>query len=218
MNIYPSILTDEIEVASEQVDLCRNNSQVQTIQFDVIDGYFADNVTVFPSDLTFIDFGNLNVDFHLMTQEPMDFVYEIVDAKEFLPVRGIIGQVEQMTSQVNFLQEVKKNGWFAGLSLNLHTPLEAIEKDAWQYIDIIQIMGVRAGFQGQEFHLSSLDVVSELNNKIQDRNLNIEVMVDGGVKLNNSSEIESYGVDSVTVGSELWNSEDFDGTYSAYLD
>ena len=218
MNVYPSILTDEIDQVIEQVEICIDNSVVQTVQIDIVDGFFADNITVFPSDLFPVDFGNLTVDFHLMTQEPMDFVHEIRDSKEFLPVRAVVGQLEQMESQVDFLQEVKKNGWMAGLSLNLHTPVESIDEESWEFLDVIQVMGIKAGLQGQDFNVSTLNLVSELHDEIETRGLNIEIIVDGGVKLNNVSELEDYGVDGVAVGSALWKAEDFNDAYSDLLD
>ena len=217
MNVYPSILTDEIGRVIEQVEICKESSLVQIIQLDIIDGFFVDNITVFPGDLSLVDFGNLQVDFHLMTQEPMDFVHEIKDSKEFLPVRAVFGQLEQMTSQVDFLQEVKKNEWMAGLSLNLYTPIESIDEESWQYLDVIQIMGIRAGFQGQEFDVSILNLISEINGIIEGKNLNIEIIIDGGVKLDNVKEIVDYGADGVAVGSALWRSNDFKATYDDFL-
>ncbi|MBU0974108.1 hypothetical protein KKD03_00195 [Patescibacteria group bacterium] len=217
MNVYPSILTDEVDQVIDQVDMCRSNPDVQTVQIDVIDGFFADNITVYPSDLFPVDFGDLSVDFHLITEEPMDFVHEIRDSKEFLPVRAVIGQLEQMTSQVDFLKEVKKNGWMAGLSLNLHTPVESINEESWEFLDVIQIMGIKAGFQGQEFNTAVLNLVSELRSEIEDRGLDIEIIVDGGVKLDNVTEIKDHGADGVTPGSALWKAEDFDDAVSDFL-
>jgi len=217
MNVYPGILTDEIKQVETLIEICKDSSLVETVQIDVIDGFFVDNVTVFPGDLSSIDFGNLEIDFHLMTQEPMDFVHEIREHKDLLSVKSVIGQIEQMESQTNFLQEVKKYNWSAGLSLNLYTPLESIDKEAWNYLDIIQIMGVEAGFQGQKFNVSSLSLISEINDIIERKNLDIKVIVDGGVTLENIREIEGYGVDGVVVGSALWKSSDFDDTYRNFL-
>lgn len=218
MNIYPSILTDELDLVIDQVEICKESSMVRTVQLDILDGMYADNITVYPSDLSVVDFGNLTIDFHLMTQEPMDFVHEIQDSKDFLPVRAVLGQIEQMSSQLDFLEEVKKNGWIAGLSLNLHTPLESIEDDAWEHLDVIQIMGVQAGFQSQQFNPVCLEIVSELNDIIEEKDLNIEIIVDGGVKMENIEEIDEFGVDGASVGSALWKAENFDDTYQDFLD
>lgn len=218
MNVYPSILTDEIEIVEEQLDLCKNNPDVEIIQVDIIDGFFVDNLTIYPSDLNEVNFGDLRIDFHLMTQEPMDFVHEIRDSKDILPVRAVIGQIEQMSSQEAFLKEVKKNGWMAGLSLDLHTPLESIEEDAWEFVDVIQIMGNKAGFHGQEFNVSALNILSELHDMIEDKGLDVEIIVDGGIQLDNIKEIEDHGADSVAPESGLWKAENFDDAYSDFLD
>lgn len=217
MNVYPAILTDSLEEVAQQVATSASNISVETVQVDIIDSFFADNITVFPGDLAAIDFKNLTVDLHLMTQEPMDFVHEIKDVSDVLPVRAVLAQIEQMSSQTAFLQEVKKHNWKAGLSLNLYTPLESIDDEAWEYIDIIQVMTIKAGSQGQAFNPSALDLVSEINEKIEQLGLDIDVLVDGGVNLDTIDLVESHGIDGVAVGSALWKAPDFDEVYSKLI-
>ncbi len=218
MEIIPSILTDEVDLVFEQVEVCKESGLVHRLQLDVIDGMFADNITIFPSDLMGISFANLKIDIHLMTQDPMDFVHELRDMKKYVPVGVVLGQVEQMHSQKKFLKEVKKNGWQAGLSLNLHTPLEAIDDEVWEFLDAVQIMGVKAGFSGQQFSTTALNMISELNDYIMDNDLDIEIIVDGGVTLDNLDEVASFGADAVVVGSALWQSRDFKEKYQDFLE
>jgi len=209
MNIYPSILTDQIVLVQKQLDLCQESGLVHVVQIDIIDGYFADNLTVTPSDLVGMDFGDLKLDFHLMTQEPIDFVREIIDHQDDLPVRSIISQIEQMTSQELFVDEVRRNEWNAGFSLNLHTPLEEVDLDLWGRINIIQLMSIEAGFQGQEFNELVYQKIEELNKLMKNRDLSLEVIVDGGVNSDNIEKIQKLGVSSVGVGSSLWKADDF---------
>jgi ribulose-phosphate 3-epimerase len=216
MSVYPSILTESLAVAIKQLNICKESNAVNIVQIDIIDGYFTDNLTIFPSDMADLDFGELTLDFHLMTHEPIDFVREIKDHKNNLPVRAIIAQVEQMGSQSEFLDEVKHSNWKTGLSLNLDTPLEAIEPDSWEFLNIVQIMAIQAGFQGQKMQERVLSKIESLQEIIDQRGLEIEVIVDGGVKLENIEVLKSYGVDGVAVGSELWQSSDFVETYTEF--
>ena len=213
MNIYPTILTDQLELVQQQLNLCADSGLVHTIQIDIIDGYFVDNVTVSPGDLIGMEFGEMELDFHLQTQEPLDFVREIIDYQDDLPVRSIIGQVEQMSNQELFVDEVRRYGWNAGLSLNLHTPVAEVQSDLWDRINIIQLMAIEAGFQGQELEESIYEKLSKLRKRMMDKDLRLEVVVDGGVNVENIAKLQEHGVSSVGVGSALWKADDFSEAY-----
>lgn len=209
MNIYPSILTDQLDLVQQQLNECSESGQVQTVQIDIIDGYFVDNVTIAPSDLVGMDFGDLDVDFHIMTQEPLDFVREIIEYKDELPVRSVIGQIEQMTSQELFVDEVRRYNWNVGFSLNLYTPLEEIDPYLWDRLHIVQLMAIDAGFQGKKLHEQVYTKLAELRQFMTERDLHFEVIVDGGVSVANIAQLHQHGVNSVGVGSALWNATDF---------
>ncbi len=211
MKIYPSILTDSMTTLTNQVEAVKNVPHISTIQIDVIDGYFADNLTITPSDLYEVDFGELTIDFHLMTEEPLDFVYEFLEPKEELPVRAVIAQVEKMSHQLPFVEEVKSHQWKVGFSLDLFTPLSAIDQVLWSQLDIIQLMAVEAGHQDQAFKNQVIEKVTQLNQsgRVSDTT---EVIVDGGVNLKTVHDLVTAGVSSIAVGSQLWNSTDLSET------
>lgn len=209
MNIYPTILTDQMQIVRQQLELCSESGLVHTIQVDIIDGYFVDNLTISPSDLVELEFGEIEIDFHLQTQEPIDFVREIIDYKDDLPVRSIIGQIEQMSNQELFVDEVRRYGWKVGLSLNLFTPISEVESSLWDRLNIIQLMAIEAGFQGQELDESIYQKLLELRTLITNRDLNIEVIVDGGININNVAKLQEHGVSAVGVGSALWKAREF---------
>lgn len=204
MNIYPAILTDSLEVADQQLSLV-GQTDLQVVQIDIIDGNFADNVTFTPIDtLELQNLNSLEVDFHLMTDEPMDDFLEIDQVKSQVNVRTVIAQVEKMSYQFDFVSQVKKSGLRVGLSLDLFTPIEAIEQESWHQLDVIQLMAIEAGFQGESLNERIFDKISSLATMISTRKQKIELIVDGGVKLSNYQQIISAGADSVAVGSQIW--------------
>ncbi|MEN8253151.1 MAG: hypothetical protein ABFQ62_02105 [Patescibacteria group bacterium] len=208
MNIYPSILTDSLQVLQKQLDLVKNNSNIEVVQVDIVDGQFADNLTITPLDLLDADFAGLKIDLHLMVEEPMDYVYEVVSVKKQLPIRAILSQVEKMSYFEDYIEEVKKHDWKVGLSLDLHTPLEEV-KEVLSTLDILQIMTIEAGFQEQDFQEQALEKISVEGRPDSDwKNQNIELIVDGGVKLKHLGQLKKLGIDGVSVGSALWQAED----------
>jgi pentose-5-phosphate-3-epimerase len=202
MNLYPGILTDSLEELQEQISVASDSSDVSVVHVDIIDGYFTDTLTISPLDLTQIEFGDLQIDFHLSVEEPMDFVHEIIGIKDYLPIRAIIAQVERMSFQEEFLAEVKRYQWKAGLSLNLHTPVSAIDASSWSELDIAQVMTIETGSQGKEFNALALQKIPLIRAKSLEA---IELIVDGGVKENHIEQLEELDVESIVVGSGIWD-------------
>lgn len=209
MNIYPAILTESISTAREQIEQVTGLEDITTVQIDIIDGEFADNLTISAIDLIGTDLGDLQVDFHLMTIEPVNFVYE---CKQIENVRAVIGQIEKMGSQKEFVKECLEFNLKPGLSLDLYTPVESIEKDVWEDLRIIQVMGNLAGQQGQPFKgqmiLNKIKEIVELKKKLDLRDL--EITVDIGVNEDTIGQIAKAGADGVAVGSLLWKSDDIE--------
>jgi len=211
-SIYPSILSDSKKTVSRQLGLLRQH-QVPFVQLDVIDGFYADNLTLTPSDYAEYEFGQLQVDFHLMVEEPLDYVYEILDHKEKLPVRAIIAQVERMSHQANYVSLVKEVGFLVGLSYDLYTPFESIDASVWPDLDFVQVMGVEAGFQGQQFSSASLELIHQVIKWRADNKLDFKLLVDGGVKPEILDELKTLELDGLVVGSFLWQAENFQNLY-----
>ena len=152
MNFYPAILTDSLELVQKQINLVRSQKKVKVVQIDIIDGYFVDNLTITPMDLVDIKFHDLKIDFHLMTEEPMTFAEEIVNHGKYFPVRVVIGQVEKMSSQEDFVSLLENYNIMKGLSLDLYTPHEEILDSVFKRLDSLQLMSIEAGAQGHSFN------------------------------------------------------------------
>jgi ribulose-phosphate 3-epimerase len=208
MKFYPALLSDSVDEIQKQLSIAQSLESVEVVQIDVIDGQYADNMTVTPLDLVDLDFHNLKIDFHLMVEEPINYVSEIIQCEEQLPVRAVIAQIERLSHQAEVLSELKKNKIQAGLSLDLFTPIESIDLSSASDIDLIQLMGVEAGFQGQSLHQSVFKKLTDLIQWLKTYDLSAEVVVDGGVKLDNILLFKQAGVDAVAVGSLLWTAKE----------
>ena len=208
--IVPAILSGNIKEIQRQVDLVKQVPEFKVIQIDIVDGIYADNHTVSPQDLVEVDFGDLQIDFHLMTEEPMDYVWEMEEFAKDLPIRAVYGQVEKMSYQEAFLEEVKKQDWKAGLALNLYTPVEEIGVDAWDWADSILLMSVEAGAQGQEFNQLVFEKIKLLHNKMNQNAEPVKISIDGGVKPEKLAELKEAKVDEIAMGSALFAADSSD--------
>lgn len=217
MELYPSILTDRRAIAVQQLQQVSEDDRLKTVQIDIIDGWFADNVTLTPLDFVELEFGQVDADFHLMTEEPLDYVFELMEIGKALPTHGVIGQVERMSNIELFVDQVKRVGWMVGLSLDLFTPVEAIEIDELSQLDTVQVMTIEAGFQGQQFVQAALEKVDELVALRKQRELSFQIMVDGGIKPELIKLLTKHGVTGAAVGSGLWDGSGYETNLDQFL-
>ncbi len=207
MQIVPAILESEIGAVAEKISIVQKDNHFNVIQIDIADGQLVENLTVTPLDLSLLDFGSLKLDFHLMTEDPLDYVWELAAQEPSLPVRAVFGQVERMSDQNAFLKAVRERGWTTGLALDLETPIDSIKESSWEQIDEILLLAVPMGSQGQTFDSEVLIKIAELKEEIKTRKLKIKINVDGGIKPEQLKELLTLQIDQAVIGSFLWSGE-----------
>jgi ribulose-phosphate 3-epimerase len=74
---------------------------------------------------------------------------------------------------------------------------------------MVLVMSVNPGFGGQSFIPEMLPKIELLKSIITEKNLSIEIEVDGGVKVDNVADVVNAGADIVVMGSAFYNSDDY---------
>jgi len=199
--ITPTILVSTKEEFEEK--LSRVSELVERIQIDVIDGVFAENKTVDFSEISREGFEG-EVDVHLMVNEPVNWIKKTVSfGADFL-----IGHIEKMRNQAEFVKQAKEMGLKAGLAIDLETPVEEIETFLWSNLDGVLLMAVPAGFSGQAFSKKVLKKIEKLKMIKDSLKLDFDIIVDGGVNLKNAKSCVEAGADVLAVGTAIWEAED----------
>jgi ribulose-phosphate 3-epimerase len=197
IKIFPSILTNDPDELKEMI--LQVEGVVDFVSIDIIDGKFADNKTIDPQAL--VDFDtNLKFDFQLMVNEPVNWVEKCATAG----AERIVGHIEQMSDQVEFVGKVQEVGASIGLGLDLDTPVSKLDSTILTNLDTVLIMSVPAGFGGQKFDKKALKKVKELSKIRTKDETPYKIHVDGGVSFDNISEIVKAGADEVSVGRSLF--------------
>jgi ribulose-phosphate 3-epimerase len=138
-----------------------------------------------------------------MVNQPENFITDFVQAGADI----ITVHAEATVHLHRTLQEIRKAGVKAGVSLNPATPLNILEY-ILDDLDLILIMSVNPGFGGQNYIPAMTTKIRNLRG-ILDRNKNkIILEVDGGVKFDNAAEILHAGADILVVGSDIFSSGD----------
>lgn len=163
------------------------------VHIDFADNKFVPNETI-GVDIVSQTVIDLNKEAHLMVAHPLQWIEELRDAD----FKRVIFHFESEDDVLECISKIKKLGMEAGIALNIDTPIEKLEpfKDK---IDIVLIMGIIPGFQGQPFLTEALEKVKNL----KENNWPIRISVDGAVRDTNARQLIEAGVDQLTVGSYL---------------
>lgn len=203
--IAPSLLSADFANLKDEIKKIENGG-ADYLHLDVMDGIYVPNITFGPPVIKKLRaVTQIPFDVHLMIDKPERYIKDFVDAGA-----DLITVHEEATIHLHrTIQEIKSYGIMAGVSLNPATPLENIEY-ILEDIDLVLIMTVNPGFGGQSFIPSMKDKIKKLRKIIDERNLNIIIEVDGGVKLENAREILDCGVDLLVAGSDIFGAEDIE--------
>ena len=203
--LAPSILSADFARLGEEVDAVLT-AGADWVHFDVMDNHYVPNLTIGPMVCSALrDYGvNAPIDVHLMVK-PVDSLIE-----DFAKAGAtyISFHPEASDHVDRSLQLVKKYGCKTGLALNPTTSLNLLE-NCWDKLDMVLLMSVNPGFGGQNFIPSVLDKISTLRQSIDDKNLNIRLEVDGGIKLDNIAEASKAGADTFVSGSAIFGEKNY---------
>jgi ribulose-phosphate 3-epimerase len=210
--IVPTILTSDFSQLSQKLELLKEVSP--RVQIDIVDGKFSNNKTVSLESLKDLEI-RPKLDLHLMVKEPEEWINR---ALEILPDR-LIGQVEMMRDPLIFINQTVEAGMEAGIALDLETPVESIADEVYHLSDMVLLLGVKAGFGGQQFDQRVLSKIETVKAIVGDL---VEIGVDGGIQEQNILACKKAGVDIFYIGSSFWQPEngllDKEGVLKRYND
>lgn len=209
--LAPSLLSADFSDLTNEIKKIEKGG-ADYLHLDVMDGVFVPNITFgAPVIKKLRKVTEMLFDVHLMVDQPERFIEDFVDAGA-----DIITVHQEATTHLHrTIQEIKRHGVLAGVSLNPATPLETLEYII-EDLDLILIMSVNPGFGGQSFIPSMEDKISALRKLINERKPNIILEVDGGIKLDNVGHMKDLGVDLVVAGSAIFNAEDIEKRTSTF--
>ncbi len=172
------------------------------VHVDVMDGHFVPNLTFGAKLVADLHRATrLPLDVHLMIERPDDWVDRYVDAG----AAYVVVHVEAARAVSPTLARIRARGAKAGITLNPDTPVDAI-LPYLDEVDLALVMSVNPGFGGQKFIESAIGKLQRLRTEIDARKLQVELEVDGGVKLDNVRRVIEAGASVVVAGSAVFES------------
>jgi ribulose-phosphate 3-epimerase len=180
-----------------------NESVADWYHLDVMDGRFVPNISFGPMLIEFFRKATTKVcDVHLMIEEPEKYAEAFQKAgADILTVH-----YEACTHLHRNIQQMKNLGMKAGVALNPHTPVDLL-KDVLADIDLVCLMSVNPGFGGQALIPNTLNKIKELRKMIDEKGLNVDIEIDGGVTLDNAKSIVDAGATVLVAGNTVFKTK-----------
>jgi len=199
LKIAPSLLAANLADIRKVVRMV-DEAGVDCLHLDVMDGRFVPNITWGPKIIADMrPLSKLPFDTHLMIVEPERYIGDFVKAGS-----DIVSVHWEATVHANrLIHQIKELGARAGLAVNPATSLSEID-EILPYLDVLLIMSVNPGFAGQEYIPTSTAKIAAARRMIDERGLAIELEVDGGISLDNVTEVWRAGADTVVMGAGIF--------------
>jgi ribulose-phosphate 3-epimerase len=201
IKIAASILSADFARLEEQIKEAEKGG-ADIIHIDVMDGHFVPNLTVGPLVVEAIrPYTKLPFEVHLMIEFPERYLNDFAKAG----ADHMIVHQEACVHLHRVVEKIKQLNKKAGVAINPATPIVMLD-EILAYLDSVLLMTVDPGFGGQSFITTMPDKISAMRHLLNERGLNIDVEVDGGIHFETASSVVNAGANVLVAGSAIFDS------------
>jgi ribulose-phosphate 3-epimerase len=202
--VAPSILSADFARLGEEVQAVEK-AGADWLHVDVMDGRFVPNITIGPPVVKALRaVTKLPLDVHLMIVEPEKYLDAFAEAG----ADTITIHVEACVHLHRALCHIRSLGKRAGVTMNPSTPEDHI-RYVLEVCDQVLVMSVNPGFGGQSFLTSQLAKVKAIKQMIDERKLNVDIEIDGGIAPDTAPQAIAAGARVLVAGNAVFKQKDY---------
>ena len=209
IEISTSILSVEKGNEAETFMLLEK-SKTDYFHIDVMDGKFVEQDT-FHKMMEYSNYikriSNLPLDVHLMVED-VETAIEVFSADEPNLITFHIEACKNKEEVMRNINLIKEKGSRVGIAIKPSTPLNEIY-EYLPYIHTCLVMTVEPGKGGQTLITDMLTKIEELKKYIDDRNIEIDIEVDGGINLKTAERVKKAGANILVAGTAILKAADY---------
>ena len=199
--LAPSLLEADYRFLDNQLKKMQQ-AGADCVHIDVMDGSFVPNLSFGMKMIHNIrQSTNLEFDVHMMVREPSRFIKRMVDAG----ADTITVHYEACEDVEGTLALIKDSGVKAGIALKPETSPDVLTDKLLKAVDVVHLMTVEPGLEGQVFIPESLQWISEVRGRLDEVHVDCDIEVDGNITMENIKNVVVAGANIIVVGKALFS-------------
>ena len=205
IQISPSILSADFSQLGNEIKRLEDGG-ADMIHVDVMDGHFVPNLTIGPPVIKSLKkHSSILFDVHLMISPVHKYIEAYAEAgADIITIHP--EATDNLKSSISKIKELNKK---VGISLNPETKIDVIIEHLHE-VDLVLIMSVNPGFGGQKFMPEVLNKIKDLKKIQENKSLNFDIEIDGGINFDNSKTAIEAGANILVSGTTIFKSNNGD--------